>query len=101
MRRLYTVSVIQASTIKHARTDLMRTKLKPNHGYSKTLPISDAALTHGLAGKIEKFRPLPELMRLHDLQNSARSRTAKNKYMLLTGQSLECGFGPYSRPGTT
>ena len=29
------------------------------------------------SGKIEKFRPLPEPIRLHDLQNSARSRTEK------------------------
>ena len=28
----------------------------------------------GLAGKIEKFRPLPQPIRLQDSQNSARSR---------------------------
>ena len=34
------------------------------------------------SGKIEKFRPLPEPIRLHDLQNSARSRTEKKQGLI-------------------
>ena len=35
------------------------------------------------AGRMGKFRPLPEPMRLQDLSNSARSQTEKKKMALL------------------
>jgi len=43
----------------------------------------DRGLENAVRGKIENFRPLPEPIRLQDLENSARSQAKKkkNKYL--------------------
>ena len=41
----------------------------------------------GLAGKIVKNRPLSEPIRLHDLENSARSLTKKKINVVIYGTS--------------
>ena len=48
-----------------------------------------ASIPPGLAGKIEKFRPLPKPIRLQDSQNSARSRIENklNTYRMLSVKS--------------
>ena len=49
--------------------------------WEKTRPIglttNHSTNLPGLAGKVKKFHPLPEPIRLHDLQNSAHSCTEK------------------------
>ena len=53
-----------------------------------------ARIPPGLAGKIEKFCPLPEPIRLQVSQNLARLRTEK-KIEFIT-QSLQIIYGPMS-----
>ena len=53
--------------------------IKKKHDVAAKESIKKSRVPSPARGKIENFRPLPELIRLQDLENSVRSQAKKKK----------------------
>ena len=65
----------------HPQTTNKRMNVAPND--SARVSGQDRKIPPGLAGKIVKYRPLSEPIRLQDLEDSSRSQAWKKKKQLL------------------